>query len=61
MLPSEEKQEINFPTFLVNYNDDFQNKEGIFITYIIGLFIGIHFFTSLTVFFESVIFFLVHF
>ena len=28
MLQSEEKQEINFPTFLVNYNDDFQNKEG---------------------------------
>ena len=50
-LSEDEKKSI---TLLAAYHDDFQTKEAIIITYLIGIFIGAHVFTSLTVLFESV-------
>lgn len=51
--PSSE-EEKNSLILLVAYHEDFQTKETILLTYLIGLFIGAHFFTSLFVMFESV-------
>lgn len=56
---SSSEEDKNSFNLLVAYHEDFQTKEAILLTYLIGIFIGAHFFTSLFVMFESVCMFFI--